>query len=698
MATLQKLRNKGGVLIATVIGLSLVAFILSDMLNSGSTLFNQSKNVVGEIAGESISYQEYMATVKKIEDSQKANSGQSSIPEAQMEQIRDYAWRMFVEKNTVEKELDKVGVSVSEDELFDLVQGKNPSPMIRQYFTNQQTGEFDRNAVINFLKNMDSNPESRQAWVSLEQEIKKAKLKEKYEILIGKGQYVTSLQAKDITNAMTTKYSFSYVGKAYNSIADASVTVTEKELKNYYNEHEKNFEQTASRDIDYMVFPILASKEDIGKTEELINKLAPEFKAAEDAKQFAMLNSKVNTENNYYKRSELSDVVGNFAFSASKADMLGPILENNTYSLYRIADIKMSPDSVKARHILIQKQSPEAAKTLADSIANAIRKGGNFAELAKQYSADKGSAAQGGDLGWFREGMMVKPFNDACFKGSKGEIVTVETQFGTHIIQVMDKGADVKKVQLATIAVDIVPSNQTYQSIYTEASKFAAEFNTFEKFEKASTQPKFSQKKRVANNLKEGDKTIAGLDRPREVVRWAYEAEKGDISKVFELGDNFVVAALTNVKEDGIAPFEAVKNDIEFLVKKEKKGEMLAKQMAEAANGANGIEAIAAKLGVSQMEADNVSFSSYVVPGAGIEPKLIAASTVTPKNTISKPVIGLNAVYLFKVKDVTKDSVAVNVADNQKRLIDMYGNFGPRAAMQALEDAAKIKDKRARFF
>ncbi len=698
MATLQKLRNKGGVLIATVIGLSLVAFILSDMLNSGSTLFSQSKNIVGEIAGESIPYPEYLAVVSKIEENQKANNKQASIPEAQMEQIREYAWRTFVDKNTIEKEIDKVGVSVSTDELFDLVQGNNPAPLIRQYFTNPQTGQFDRNAVINFLKNIDNNPEARQSWLSLEQEIVKGKLREKYETLIGKGLYITKFQAKEATDAMATKVSFSYIGKAFNSITDTSVTVTDKELKNYYNDHEKNFDQVASRDIDYMVFPILPSKEDFTKAEDLINKLAPEFKVAEDAKQYAQLNSKKNVESTFFKKAELTEAVGNFAFSATKADMLGPIFENNVYKLYRISNTKMSPDSVKARHILIApKQTLEATKALADSVANLVRKGGNFAELAKQFSGDQGSAQQGGDLGWFREGMMVQPFNDACFNGSKNEIVTVETQFGVHIIQILDKGADVKKVQLATVEVDVVPSNQTYQSIYTDASKFVAEYNTFDKFEKASNDAKNSQKKRIANNLKEGDKTIAGLERPREIVRWAFGAEKGDISTVFELGDQFVIAALTGVREDGPAPFETVKNDIEFIVKKEKKGEILAKQMTDAANGANSIETIASKMGLSQMEADNISFSSYVVPGAGIEPQLIAASSVTPKDAISKPVIGTNAVYLFQVKTVAKDS-SLNAIDNQKRLMDMYGNFAPRAAVQALEDAAKIKDNRSKFF
>ncbi len=696
MATLQNLRNKGGVLIATVIGLALVSFILSDMLNSGSTLFGKSQNEVGEIAGETIAYTEYIALVSKIEENQKANSNQASLPEAQMEQVREYAWRMLVEKNTVDKEIEKIGISVGTEELFDLVQGNNPSPLVRQYFTNPQTGAFDRNAVLNFIKDLDKNPEQRVAWLSLEQEIKKAKLKEKYEALIGKGLYITSLQAKDMTDAMSTKVSFSYVGKAYNAIADTSVAVSDKELKKYYKEHEKNFEQTASRDIDYLVFQILPSKEDFAKSEEAINKLAVEFKAAEDAKQFAQLNSK-NSDTRYLKKTELPEAVGNFAFSATKADMLGPIFENNIYTLYRIADSKMSPDSVKARHILIQDQSIAAAKVLADSIATLIRKGGNFAELANKYSVDKGSAAQGGDLGWFREGMMVKPFNDACFNGNKGETVTVESQFGVHIIQVLEKSAEVKKVQMATIEVEVTPSNETYQAIYTEASKFIAENNDFEKFEKASNTPKFSQNKRVANNLKEGDKTIAGLERPREVIRWAYKAEKGDISSVFELNGQFVVATLTGVKEEGTAPFESVKSDIEFIVKKDKKGEMLAKQLAEAITGATTIEAIAAKTGLQQMEADNVSFSSFVVPGAGIEPKLIAASTATAKDAISKPVIGMNAVYIFKVNEITKDST-LNVADNQKRLMEMYGNFAPRAAQQALEDAAKVKDHRSRFF
>ncbi|HUX53776.1 MAG TPA: SurA N-terminal domain-containing protein [Williamwhitmania sp.] len=701
MATLEKLRNKAGVLVASVIGLSLLAFILGDFLSSGKALFSKQDNMVGQIAGENISYQDYLALVTQLEDNQKANTNQASVPEAQMEQLRDYAWKSLVEKYTIQKEIAKVGVSISPEELFDLVQGKNPSPLVSQYFTNPKTGEFDRNGVINFLKNMESNPKAKQAWLALEQEIIKSQLQNKYQTLISKGMYVTSLQAKEAVNDLDHKVSFTYVGKPYNSISDSSVAVSESEVKEYYKSHQSSYQQTASRDIDYLVFPIVPSQEDYAKAKETVDKLAPEFKASADPMQFVTLNSQRDDDKHFYKPSELDGQVAEFVKTAKQEDMLGPIFENDIYKFYRLADSKMISDSVKARQIVIRpdqnnQDAYNNAKSLADSLTLVIKKGGNFADIARKYSADDRTSANGGEIGWFKE-VDNNPIVAACFNGKKGEVVSVEAQDGIHILQIEDKGPEVKKYKLATVEIDVVPSDRTYQDIYSKASKFVAEYNSLDKFEKASNEPKYSQQKRVANNIKENDKTIAGLDKPRDIIRWAFKSDKGDVSPVFELNDQFVVATLTAVRNDGTTPLESVKNEIEYQVKKEKKGDLLAKQLIEASNGVTSIEVLASKLNLSPMDAANISFSSYIVPGAGIEPKLIAAVSIAEKDQMSKPVIGSNAVYMFKINQENNDST-MTVKDAQQRLIMMFGNFAYRSAAQAIEDAANIKDKRSKFF
>jgi len=686
------------VLVATVIGLSLLAFILGDFLSSGKALFSKQDNMVGQIAGENISYQDYLTLVNQLEENQKANTRQTSVPEAQMEQLREYAWKTLVDKYTIEREITKVGITVSPDELFDLVQGNNPSPIIMQYFTNQKTGEFDRNGVLNFLRNMDSNPQAKQAWISLEQEIIKSQLQNKYQTLIAKSMYVTTLQAKEAVNDLNHKVSFTYIGKPYNSISDSAISVSESEIKSYYKAHESAYQQTASRDIDYILFPISPSQDDFEKSKEIVDKLTPEFKAAADPLQFATLNSQKDPDAGYYSLGELDTQVAEFVKSAKKEDMLGPIFENNIYRSYRLVDSKMMSDSVKARQIVIKpdQNSQEAfakTKSLADSLVTVIKKGGNFVDLVKKYSA---SAANDGEIGWFKE-VANNPIVTAAFNAKKGEVVTIEAQDGIHILQVEDKGPEVKKYQVAMVEVDVAPSNRTYQDVYSKASKFVAEFNTFDKFEKISNDPKYSQQKRVANNLKENDKTIAGLERPREIIRWAFKSEKGSISTVFELGDKFAVAALTAVREEGKAPLETVKNEIEYQIKKDKKGEVLSKQIAEASNGVTSIETLASKLNLSPMDAANISFSSYIIPGAGIEPKLIAATSIAEKDQLSKPVIGTNAVYVFKINEVNNDST-MTIKDAQQRLMMMFGNYAFRSASQAIEDAAKIKDKRAKFF
>ncbi|RPH29958.1 MAG: peptidylprolyl isomerase [Bacteroidales bacterium] len=701
MATLEKLRNKAGIFLAIVIGIALFSFVLGDFIKPGKSIFANSEHELAKIAGKSVPYQLYQGKVEEIYEINKLFSGKNSLDEQTSEGLREQVWQQLVRENVMDEEYSKLGLAIHPDELFDMVQGRNIHPMIQQLFGDPQTGQVNKAAVIQFLKNMDADPTGRQKtiWLYVENEIKTERIFTKYTNLIRKGLYVSNLEAKRSLTDKTSKVDFTYTSLPYSSIDDASVKYAQSDLEKYYDLHKQDFEQKASRDIEYVIFPTVPSDDDKKIAEEWINKAKPEFQTAADPEQYATLNSDTPFDGKNYKDGELPQEYNNWAFVAKEGDMIGPISDGNSFKLVRLASIKYMPDSVKARHILISplaktQEAVNKAKATADSLLAILKKGGNFEKIAKEFSSDPGSKDKGGDLGWFKDGMMVKPFNDACFNGKKGDIVIVETQFGYHIINVADKGKEVKKVQVAVLERKVTASSKTIQSIYSEASNFAGTNTTKELFTKAADSKKLS--KRIASNLLENDKKIAGLDNPREIIRWAFKSKKGDVSNVYELGQNFVVATLSEIREEGFSPLAQVIEEVKLKVIREKKGELLSEKIQSAKKTSSSIETIAQSIGSKAEQAARVSYSSFSLPNAGVEPSVIAAAASASEGKVVGPITGNSGVYVLSVTAVNKEE-----GDPNLEKVRMVGSFASRAyyeAYEALKKNAEIKDNRSKFY
>lgn len=702
MATLEKLRNRAGVLVAIVIGIALLAFILGDFVGSGGSLFNRSHFEIAEISGKSIPYQHYQERIDKILELNKALSGQSAIDEQTAERIREEVWNEIVRENVLGNSYENHGINVTPEELFDMVQGNNLHPIIKEQFGNRQTGEVDRGMIIQFLKNMENDPSGLQKafWLYIENIIQQDRIYNKYINLIKKGMFVTDLQASHSLADRNKKVDFSYALKRYNTINDSLITVSNQEIKDYYKKHKHEFEQQTLRDVEYVVFPILPSSEDNTLAQEWISGIKGDFAHTTDPVQFTNLNSDVPFNSKYLNFSEIAnEEMNQWAVKAAIGDVFGPIYENDSYQLVRIVNITQLPDSVKARHILIglkdkSKETYDLAKAKADSLYNVVKKGANFARLASEYSDDPGSAEKGGDLGWFPEGIMVQPFNDACFKGKKGDMVLVETQFGFHIINILEVGKTSKKVQLATLTRAVVPSTRTYQKVYQEASEFAGLNNTYEKFNQAILDKKLN--KRLASNLREADRRISGLDNPREMIRWAYRAKVQDVSPVFEFGDNFVVAALKSAKQEGTAPLEQVAEDIKSKVIIDKKAAILMDEFKKVLSQRDNINQVGTDLSVLLMEATRVSFSSFSLPSVGFEPAVIATAVATPEGVIVGPIKGNTGVYALAVTAINVDE-GDNLTE-RKRLLNTLNSRAGYEAYEAIKKSAGIVDKRSSFF
>jgi len=704
MATLEKIRNRAGVLVAVVIGVALLAFILGDFFNSGGALFSNSQFEIAEIAGKSIPYQKYQKELNDLIEIKKLSSGRSTLDETTVQNTRKETWDQMVRDYVLEDEYNELGIDVSSQELWDMVQGENIHPIIRNMFTNPETGQLNTLAVIQFLKSYDQDPTGQRKayWLFIEDEMIQERMYSKYFNLISKGLYSTTKEAKSELNFVNKKVDFEFVFQKFNTIPDSSLEIATSELKEYYNNHQSDYKQTALRAIEYVTFDVVPSEDDKKEAEEWINNIQPDFASTENDIEFAHLNSETEVKNSFYKQDELPENLKDI-FTQKKGFIYGPYFENEIFYLAKLSEVKYLPDSVKAKHILIEPtQDASAAQvySLADSLVSLLKSGTSFASLSEKYSADKAANEKEGDLGWFRANQMVTPFSDTCFNARVGEYKIVATQFGLHIVQVTNKARKEKKVQLAVIGRKLQAGSETYQKTYAQASKFAGNNHTYEAFIQAIEQEGLTKK--VANNIKESDQQLAGLEYPREFIRSIYSTDNNEIitsqnNPIFELGDRFVIGFVSDVKEEGFAAFEQVKAQLMVQVKKEKKAELLAEKFNEILKDNSDLRNLASNLNTGVFEALDINFRSYAIQNVGIEPKVIAIATAMEQDQISKPIKGNNGVFIIKVNEVTIDG-ANNFDLQQNQMLTQFQNRANYEAFEALKENAGIIDKRSKFY
>lgn len=708
MATLQKIRTRAGLLVAIVIGVSLAAFILGDMLQGGSSMFQRNRLEVGVIDGESIQYPEFQTEVEELGEIFKQNYGTSQLDENTWAQVRDQAWQQKISEIVMGDTYKNLGIDVSSDELFDMLQGANIHPIVQQIFRNPETGQFDRGSVVRFLKNLETGAvaqDQRNYWLTLENQIVDEREQSKYANMVGKGLYVTSQEAENTLQANSKTVNFDYISLPHSTVSDDEITITEKDLKDYYDAHQEDYKQDQSRRIEYITYPVKPSDADYTDAQNWIEDIKSDFEATEDNVQFVDANSDVSFENVWYKESGLPENIATWIFEedAEVGDVFGPYQDGDAFKLAKLHKSEMMPDSVEARHILLQVNTQAelvAAQALADSLKAMIDNGADFAQLARDNSVDQGSAINGGELGWFQRGQMVKPFEDAAFNNAKGEVTVVTSQFGIHIVQTTNRGVLTPQVQVAYLVRNVVPSTKTYQDVYAKASEFAGTHTTFEAFETAVADQKLT--KRVAN-LGENDRQIAGLENARTLVRAAYEAEENTIlmttqgSPIFELGDNFVIAVLSQVTEEGVAPLEDVKPRVELAVTKEKKAEVLKEKASAAISENSDLSAIAAALDTEVKSANGINFNSFSIPGVGLEPAVIGTVTSLDVDQISEPIAGNNGVFVVMVTSESQNPVG-SVSDEQTRLAQTLNYRAAQQAFLTHRDAVEIVDKRSKFY
>ncbi|TRX61329.1 foldase [Fulvivirga sp. M361] len=695
MALINTLRNKMGKVVVALVSLAILSFILADLMGPNSTLFGDDNNV-GEIAGQTISLKDFQAEVQQRENSYILNTG-SVATEKEKPSLRQQAWDFLITRYAFGEQYDELGVRVTGDELWDMMQGKNISPGIKQSFTNPETGEFDRAQFMQFLQQLPSLPGDAQVrWELFKKELKPSRERLKYENLMLLSTYVTSAEAQREYNMQTDQAEVKYLYIPYYAVNDSLVSVTDSELSGYLEKNKEKYKVEETRSMKYISFPVVASAQDSAYVREEMTDLLEEFKTVSDDSVFADVNTDGLNFFGKYHIGNLPQQLQQEIEGLSIGDVKGPYLDGANYKLYKVTDIfEDTIANAKASHILIKGEDDEA-EAEAKRILREIRSGASFEDMARQYGTD-GTASKGGDLGWFEDGRMVAEFNDAVFDATRTGLINqpVKTQFGYHIIRV-DELKTNTAYKIATIEREILPGDETQNAAFRKADEFAAKVDDLDSFDAQAETDTLTIV--PANDLAKNAARIGFLGEARQIVRWLFkDASKGNVSEVFELDDQYVVGVMTKETEEGYQSVNSVKGELTAKVRNEKKGEIIINKLS----GMSGsLDDIAASYGddAKVYTSSDLKISSNSLPSVGFDPKAVGRAFSLEAGQKTEPFASENGVLI--VETITK-TIAPEIADyatyktqlEQNRKNQTSYNIG-----EAVKEFADIKDDRFKFY
>jgi len=700
MGVMNYLRERMGKIVAIAIGLSLFLFILIDVVQKGSSFFRGDSDELGNVNGEKISYKAFRDQLQQSED-QFRQSGQNLTPQFTA-YMQENAWSQMLNQALLSKEVDKLGVTVTDDEVKQMVEGPTPDQAIVQNFGDPQTGKVDPARLQQFLTGVKTAPADdpmKLRWAAFIKQLGLNKTAQKFVALATNGMYVNSLDAKDDYEAKNKLVNFKYVALDYASIPDNKVTPTDDDYKAYYDDHKYKFNNKEElRSFDYADINGAATKEDSAAIKDQVEKLIPLFKASTSDSLFVQQNAETKAPFAYRKKGQLGDPkLDSVMFNAANGFIYGPYLSNGSYKIAKLIDARVGPDSVKARHILISAQGigEDGALKKADSLKKLIQGGKSFAELAQAFSTDKSSAVLGGDLGTFGRGKMVAEFDEAAFNAKKGDLVIVTTQFGVHLLQVEEQKGSSKVAKVAVVDRPIAPSQKTQSAAYSKAQAFLAAVpnSSF-----AAEAKKEGLTVKSANDVKALAAALPGIDDARAIVKWAYKSKIGDASdQVYVVGDHYLVPSLTAIKAKGTLSLDDVKKQIEPEVRKAVKAKQLIAKMQAAENGSQTIDQVAQKLNLTATPVQNVVLANPNIPGQAVEYKVVGSMFGSKPNQLSKPIEGDHGVYVVSVQNFVNPAPLGNAVRQREQIGQALLSRSQGSVFEALKDKANVKDYRAKF-
>ncbi|MCW1735817.1 peptidylprolyl isomerase [Anaerorudis cellulosivorans] len=711
MATLQKIRNKAGFLIA-VIGIALLAFILGDLLTSGSTLFRKSQDKVFEVNGKVISTEEYFTRVTEWENFQKMMSGESSLDENASLQIKELVYQQMVRECILDDQAKKLGLTVSKEEINDLVHGENISPLLQQLplFVDPKTGIYDREALTNFFTAINTPTASLQPeekalvqqyksmWLFIENLIKYQRLEEKYRTLLASAVMVNDMEAKTSFDLSQQNADLTYVVQNYYTIPDTLVTVEDSEIRAFYEKHKKNFKlNTPIAKITYFIREIAPSDEDFAEVEAQAMEAAKKLAESTNPSAVVADYSETPYHDVYLAANVLTESQRSFVSSANIGDMYGPVREGNSFQIYKLIDKIVAPDSVRLRMIVVPTagagEQDSLVRHFVDSVFTVIKGGKPFAQVANELNPQ----SNGGDAGWVREIDIASVGNDfvqTVFSMQVGEVRKISVPGQSIIVQVEEKTKPVTKYKLAVINMPVVVSERTSNNVDNELNQFLSLPDVGKKFTELAKQKGYAV---VPNyTISSTDFSIAQIPGSRQVIQWAFnEKEKGAVKK-FDLTNLRIVARLDNVIPAGTAPLSEVATVIRSQLVREKKAEKIITELKS--KNLSSLADYAEEMNTQPDTVRFVNFNTRNIAGLGFEPVLNAYSAFAPLHKLMGPAKGNMGVFVVNVDNRTQGT---ETYDPKIQKNSMQSEITYRLQMQSMEvlkDKLEVKDNRYRFY
>jgi len=697
MAVLEKIRVKFGIAITVIIALALLSFIVDPSTLQSVANSMSSKYDVGEIGGKSVSYQDFQKDIETFTAISEFTTGSTIKNDEQQKGIRDAAWQALIDKYLFVKNAKAAGLTVGDEELLALTSGDLMSSLFAQnpYFLDEN-GQFSKDRLLQFVQAVkdEENPQLKAYWNYLQESVYTQEFYAKYGALFTASNFVNPLMTAKAVEENNNTYSVDFVMVPFGYAEDTTVTVSSSEIKNYYNSHKKMFKQNESRDIEYVVFEVVPSAEDIQATSDQVAELHEEFATTDNMKSFLLKNSDRPLDTRWYKEGELNSVyapINDFVFGENTA--ASEILQNgNTFYMVKVLDNKNVCDSVFVKHILFAADNAAKADSLLQLIST---KKAAFADVAAEYSIDaQRNAAEPGDLGWFTQDYMIPGF-ESVIDAEINKPYIVNTQYGTHIVLVSQKTKPVAKKQVALFEKTAIPSKATYNTFYSQANDLAVRSaGKYENYVKAVAESGLYSHP-VKNMLESNDK-LGTVDNTREITRWAFEAKPGTVSDIVTVNNNFFfVAALApkGIHKEGYATVEEASEAIRSILYAEKLSEKNGASVAEKVKDCTSMDAVATALNQTVSSKDDITFASLT--SQGLDPKFIGAVCGATEGKISQ-VNGTIGIYVFQVK--SHDTGSFFTEDDAKMRANQMMQYSSQMLLPVMMNDADVKDHRARFF
>jgi len=705
MALIGTIRKQGSWVLIVLIALGLGGFIIQDMFSGGPAGGGMGgQPPMAKINGEKIDINEFNRTESIL-----YSGGGTDLYTR-----RNTLWNYYVEKTLINEEAEALGLGVGKTELKDLQFGPQPSPVIRQRFLDPNTGQINLQQLNQIRGQIESgqltDPNVRAYWRVQEGEIIKERLQSKLTAMVNKGLYTPQWMAEMGHEQQTEAFDIKLVRVPFDEIPNTEVSLSDQDFKSYINERPSMFERDEeARVLNYVAFTVQPTGADSASIREDLTELKAEFSSTDNDTIFVQRNQ--GTLNNVYLKSDqVSPIIADTLQKLATGTVYGPYEESGAYRLVKLVDRKVIPDSVRSRHILLRAQTQQemmAAVTRVDSIKTAIEEGGaTWAEMNEKYNTDVAAKAEGGDLGFAGPNMMVKPFNDLIFYNAEpGELNTVVTQFGIHLVEVLEyRFLDNEEgMRLAFLSRNIVPSEETQKARYDEALTFLSEQESMDDMVQAVSERNDLTLETTAP-LEENGFVVGALgsgQASRDMIRWAFNNKPGNVSsEIYIYSDQqlyydnkYVVAALKSVLKPGMPSVDEVRADIEQLVINRKKGEVLAQQMA-----GKSLQDLATEFDLPIDTAENLTFSTEFVPSLGNEPKLLGAISNLDQGQSTQPIVGNSGVFVAQVFNKTVPSAITNYAQLRQQLSGPVRSQMGSQLMEALRSEANITDNRSTYY